>query len=67
MGEYIYLIFFSSSISEVIMSQVVLALDTRIKIQGLLSPGSDVVFLSIFCNIYCLPAPYKTNQKFNFS
>lgn len=57
---------FNSSISQIIMSQVILAHDTRIKIQGLPSPGSDVEFLSIFCNIYYLPAPYETNQECNF-
>lgn len=56
---------FSSSVSQ-IMSQVILALDARMKIQGLPSPGSNVLFLPIFCNVYYPPAPYKTNQEFNF-
>lgn len=48
------------------MAQMILALDTRIKIQGVPSPGSHVVILSNFSNIYYLPASYQTNQKFNF-
>lgn len=48
------------------MSQVILSLDARMKIQGLPSPGSEVLFLPIFCNVYYPPAPYKTNQEFIF-
>lgn len=46
------------------MSQVVLAPASKYRVFPLLAQKE--IFLSIFSNIYCLPAPCKKNQEFNF-